>query len=805
MRAPRGPFAVVCGLGLIGAAAPGLELRGEAQIVERGSGVTVERVDEALVPHGAQLDARDGDLVLDNGRMLAVVGASSAPGRVADHGAILDLTGPAFSDDALGSIRTGLVVDGQPTPVTTERVEAVRGKGGVPILRIVARTDTGMDLTTEIRSQAKSPYIELTTRVQNRGAGLVSVQVADAVEWPGAPTFVPGFGDVEQSGQKTVEWFGRGGPLAYGFVFPDGPESVDFHANQSETDQTAFGPVMHLSPRATALHRRVLVVSHHGISDVARLAAELAHRPIAIISGVLSPAPAWAELSAVAADGTVAMKASAREDGHFEMAVPPGRYRVQLESPGGWDEAFVDAKVGPAPAMASLVVPQAERLDFRVADVSGRGIPARIVVTGIEGTPDPRFGSLPRVSASGNEIHTVTGEGQVDIPPGRYRVLVSRGIEWSIVEKTIDVRPEQGVALRVELIHELPTPGWISADLHLHAKPSGDSALSLEDRVASLVSAGVEFAVATDHNHVTDYGPTIEDQYAHPYVTATSGVEVTTKTWGHFNAYPLPKGSEPPPWAGVDPAQIFDAVHRLSADAVIQVNHPWRAGYGYFHRAVLDERTGSVWRKGFSFDFDLIEVVNGYELADPGAFDRNLSRYFRLLNIGRRYTAVGSSDSHKLTNEWAGYPRTYVRVPDDRPEVASAQEIARSLKAGHTVVSLGPFVDAHVGQVGPGDTVSTTPGVVPLEISVRAALWVSVSRVDVVVNGEVTDSLDVTRRGQRTGLAWSQTVDVPATNDCWISVVVRGDRPLDEVLPGLHVLPFAFTNPIFVDVGAPAR
>lgn len=805
MRPSRGPLAVLCGLGLIGAAAPGLELRGEARVVERGGGVTVERVDEALVPHGAQLDARDGDLVLDNGRVLTIVGASSAPGRVADYGTILDVTGPAFSDGALGSIRTGLVVDGQSTTVAVDRVDAVRGKSGAPILRIAARAPSSVDLVTEIRSQAKSPFVELVTRVQNRGAGSVSVQVADEVEWPGAPTFVPGFGEVEQSGRKTVDWFGRGGPLAYGLVFPDGPGSVDFRANQSETDQTAFGPVMRLPPRSVGTYRRVLVVSRHGISDVARLAAELSHRPVAIIAGVLSPAPAWAEVSAIATDGTVAMKASAREDGHFEMAVPPGRYRVQLESPGGWDEAFVDAKPAPALSKVSLLVPQAERLDFRVTDVSGRGIPSRIVVTGMEGTPDPRFGPLPRISAAGNEIHTVTGEGQVDIPPGRYRVIVSRGIEWSVAEKTIDVRPEQGVALRVELVHELPTPGWISTDLHLHAKPSGDSALSLEDRVASLVSAGVEFAVATDHNHVTDYGPVIEQQYAHPYVAATSGVEVTTKTWGHFNAYPLPKGSAPPPWAGVEPSQIFDAVHRLSADAVVQVNHPWRAGYGYFHRAVLDERTGSVWRKGFSFDFDLIEVVNGYELADPGAFDRNLSRYFRLLNIGRRYTAVGSSDSHKLTNEWAGYPRTFVRVRDDRPEVASAQDIARSLRAGHTVVSLGPFVDAHVGEAGPGDTVTTAPGIVPLEISVRAASWVSVNRVDVVVDGQVTDSLDVARTGQRSGLAWSETVDIPATSDCWVSVVVRGDKPLDEVLPGLHVLPFAFTNPMFIDVGAPAR
>lgn len=787
-------------LGLVAAVTSGARLRSEPRVVAQAGGVTVERVDGALVPQGALRDARDGDLLLSNGELRIAVGSSAAASRAADHGAILEVTGPSFEDDSLDSLRTGLRIDGRPVELTVERVGAERGDVA-PLLRIVSTTPhRDVVVTTDLSTARGAPFVQITTRVANRRATAIDAVVTDDVDWPGAPTFVPGAGEVEQSGRKTVEWFARTGPLSYGLVFPGGPAAVEFRAQQSETDQTAFGPVLHLPPRSEGKYERVLVATRRGLSGVARVAALLGNRPVSTITGRLVPAPAWARVSAVASDGSVVMKEEAREDGSFELVVPEGRHRVVLQAPGGLDETTVLVRSGERVSVP-LVVPEAERLDFRITDPGGRGIPARIMVTGREGTPDPLFLSVPKLAADGNEIHTVTGDGRVDIPPGRYRVVVSRGSEWSIVEKLIDIRPEQGVALRATLSHVAPTPGFVAADLHLHARPSGDSRLSLEDRVSSLVSAGVEFAVATDHNHVTDYAPTIEELSVGSLLGGARGVEVTTKTWGHFNVYPLPAGAEPPPWKGVEPGEIFAAARRASPGGVIQANHPWRAGYGYFHRAALDEATGASFRRGFSLDFDVIEVVNGYELGDPRAVEANLVRYFALLNLGRRYTAVGSSDSHKLSTEWAGYPRTYVRVKDDRPGSVNEAEIAASLRAGHAVVSLGPFLDAHIGEAGPGDTARTTAGVVPLEIIVRAADWAPVSRVDVVVGGQIVESIDVGSSGRQSGLVWTDTLDLPTEHDCWVMVIARGERPLDGLLPGMHVLPFAFTNPIYVQVG----
>jgi hypothetical protein len=787
---------------LVAAVAPGLRLRGEPRILRRGGGVTLVEVDEALVPQFDRLGANDGDLLLANGEMQLVIGAKSAGRDVLDYGAILDLTGPHYEDDALQSMRGTVMVAGRPVALVTDRVEPLHG-GTAPGIRILSHDSTGsFALVTVVRLEARRNVALVTTRATNRGRAPLVIRLGDDLAWPGVPTFAPGYGDVDGTGRGALSWLGRRGSLSYGLVFPDAPSEVEFQGGLDELEQSCWAPAKTAAPGETVTYRRALVASRRGLSDVARTAASLTGQSIGRVTGRLAMVPAWGLLTAVASDGTIAMKDSMRDDGSFDLAVPPGRFTVVLQTPGGWDETVVNVKQGPKPTEVSLVAPQAERLDFRITDPDGNPIPGRLVVTGLAGTPDPRFTSVPKVSAAGNEVHSVSGEGSVDVPPGRYRVLVSRGIEWSVAEKTIDVKPEQGVALRAVLTHELSTPGWISADLHLHARPSHDSELPLTDRVASLVAAGVEFAVATDHNHVTDYEPAMKEVDATSLLSSTRGVEVTTRTWGHFNAYPLPPGASPPPFS-VDPPEIFASIRRTARDAVIQVNHPWSPGYGYFRRAVLNERTGAHWRKQFSFDFDLIEVVNGYELGSADLPWKNLRRYFDLLNLGRRYTAVGSSDSHKLTNEWAGYPRTYVRVADDRPGAASPAEIAASLREGHAMVSLGPFVEAHVGEAGPGDTVQVAPGSVPLDVTVRAADWVDATRLDLVVGGEIVDSYELPPPASRDSFRWARTIDVPVAWDTYIAVVVRGDRTVDQVMPGRSVKPFAFTNPIWIDVGRP--
>ena len=108
-------------------------------------------------------------------------------------------------------------------------------------------------------------------------------------------------------------------------------------------------------------------------------------------------------------------------------------------------------------------------------------------------------------------------------------------------------------------LNDIDTRGWIASDLHVHANPSFDSAVSLEDRVASLVAEGIGFATPTEHNVVGDYGPGVAALPASlsGALSWVPAVEVTTDPrdtpLGHFNVYPYPPApgtanGAPPPW-----------------------------------------------------------------------------------------------------------------------------------------------------------------------------------------------------------------------------------------------------------------
>jgi hypothetical protein len=174
-----------------------------------------------------------------------------------------------------------------------------------------------------------------------------------------------------------------------------------------------------------------------------------------------------------------------------------------------------------------------------------------------------------------------------------------------------------------------------------------------------------------------------------------------------------------------------------------------------------------------------------------------LREYFALLNVGRRYTATGNSDSHRLIINWVGYPRTYVRVADDRPGSVGGGDVAQALARGQVVVANGIFpVILANGTAGPGDTV--TGSRVTMDIEARAPRWVDVSSAELWVNGALIESAP--RRAFTSGarrLLWRTELDLE--EDAWIVLVVRGERPMSSVFVGRRVLPFAFTNPLFVD------
>jgi len=252
-----------------------------------------------------------------------------------------------------------------------------------------------------------------------------------------------------------------------------------------------------------------------------------------------------------------------------------------------------------------------------------------------------------------------------------------------------------------------------------------------------------------------------------------------------------------------------------------QVNHPrLPGGIGYFDTIGFDPR-GSRAQIQHRIDFDGIEVYNGFDITQPDRVEQVLHDYWALLDFGWRYTATGSSDSHRIQYQWAGYPRTMVTInPTAAAEElvpADPMVVVENLKKSHATVTSGPLIELAAGDARPGDELATAGDPVPVHVRVRAAPWIDVTKVEIVVGQidgrwSVAQSFDVLSRPLAIGaeegtLAEAQDRTVRFDRDLaitvgsgngWIAVVARGARPMGDVLPFVNVAPLAFTNPIFV-------
>jgi hypothetical protein len=138
--------------------------------------------------------------------------------------------------------------------------------------------------------------------------------------------------------------------------------------------------------------------------------------------------------------------------------------------------------------------------------------------------------------------------------------------------------------------------------------------------------------------------------------------------------------------------------------------------------------------------------------------------------------------------------------------------VVANIKSGHATVTIGPIIEFDVEGVRPGDEVFSRGDPLHCHLRVRAAPWIDVSEVEVVVGGRVAQTFEVPSRptelGPEAGTleeAQARTVRLDATVDVsvgpdngWVMVIARGRRRMDDVLPFMPCLPLAFTNPVYI-------
>jgi hypothetical protein len=256
----------------------------------------------------------------------------------------------------------------------------------------------------------------------------------------------------------------------------------------------------------------------------------------------------------------------------------------------------------------------------------------------------------------------------------------------------------------------------------------------------------------------------------------------------------------------VDLPEKFCSLWKKDPQALIQVNHPRSGDLGYFNNYELDPEAASNARKNFDLNFDVLEVMNGPYPYDSN--DESIADWLNLLNKGYYFPIVGSSDAHTIDRGEPGYSRTYVFYSGEKGDHLGISSLIHAIKKGHTFASNGPVVDFKINTTHvSGDSFTAKNGKVDIWLKVESAPWVSVDEVRLIVNGKrkIIFPVEVSKDSV---LKVFEQISLPLEKDSYLVAEVLGKKSLFPVHQararnGLRenaTLPYALTNPIFIDV-----
>lgn len=746
--------------------------------------------------HSPDAQGRAGDLVLRDpaGPALTVAAVPNIPGHRPLLGAIVDVA--SSSGDVSDPVIWWRTVRADPADLLTDygirTPQKFRCKDGSPGIR--TQGALGVGLTSELCPLGDGTF-SLSTTVTSIGD---TAMIADEINVGSTPVVVATDGARWDTEHDTPY-----------LAFAEADTAILLESNRMHVSRTFshFGAETFPSP----------VLVRYGPGETIKRTLHVVRGDVLHAMSLLPGRARSVEVTFGAGRGG---RISLRDDADRELAagrVPEGEIR-QLRIPAGLgthlvlrnDAGIVTNASVPLPFPGETVrieapEPPSSTLELSYLDSSGAPIPVHVLVKGLSGTPDPVFDKMDgHIVAAGRSVYALAGQARLKVSPGKYRVTASHGTAYSLSTKELDVAP--GSVLPVsDVLRRVLGEDWLSADFHLHSAPSPDSTVSLDDRVVSLACEGVELAVATDHNHVTDLSPSAHGLGVDSQLGTLIGVEITSasENWGHFNAYPvaMPRGAPEegvPVYYAKFPAEMFASAHSLGA-RVVQVNHArMDPRIGYFDLVHLDARTGRA-DPVFSSDFEAFEAFNGMWIETREKVRQGPTDVVALARRGKRVTVTGNSDSHKLLYEEAGYPRTWVHTSSG-PAGTRGERALRTLLAGDTTVSSGPFVEMTVDNHDIGSVISKSPSAaVHVHVRVSAPAWVPIDHVEMWRDDSVFERFAVDSPSAD-GVRFERNIDVPTEGKDHVLIAwADADRPLPDVVPYDHALSIGFTGPVYID------
>ena len=449
----------------------------------------------------------------------------------------------------------------------------------------------------------------------------------------------------------------------------------------------------------------------------------------------------------------------------------------------------------------SCVAPSTRRVRLKVVEKgSGRTVPVKLHVHGKGGEylapvdrhriPNPSWFedySVDFVHQGAHWCTYIPGETTIDLPLGTVYLEIARGFEIRPIRRRLEVSGStDDILVELERVLSWRERGWVTADTHVHFLSPVSALLegSAEGvNVVNLLASqwGELMTNVGDFDGRTTWGSKESGGDGEHLVRV--GTENRQHVLGHISLLGYRGGIiAPMTTGGPDESALGDPVEVLLSEwaaacrkkgGIVIVPH--------FPNPRAEHAAAIV-----GGNVDGIEMTTWGDLYS-GISPYSLSDWYRYLNCGYAVAAVGGTD--KMSADTAiGTVRTYARIPDGRP--FTYEEWMEAIRRSETFVTYGPLIEFSVDGRPMGSRIAVPASGGTFDVSWKAqSVTVPMSRVELVVNGEIRHSMSVDP--ERAEGNWRLAVD----RSSWVALLVRGHYPDRPEIVAAH------SSAVMIEVG----
>ncbi len=380
------------------------------------------------------------------------------------------------------------------------------------------------------------------------------------------------------------------------------------------------------------------------------------------------------------------------------------------------------------------------------------------------------------VDWSHNGIHHCTyipGETTIKLPLGKIYIEVSKGFEIRPVRKTIEITPSTSeIVIELEKVLPWREKGWITADTHVHFLSPSSAMLEGAGEGINVVNLlasqwGELMTNVGDFDGKTTFGA--KESGGDGEYLVRVGTENRQHVLGHISLLGYTGNMITPLCSGgPDESALGDPVEVLLTEWAKQCkNQDGLVIIPHFFPGPQCENAAAI----------VTGNVHGVEMTSWGVLyggiaAYSLSDWYRYLNNGYLVAAVGGTDKMSALTA-VGTVRTYACI--DPEEEFTYESWKQAVKKANTFVTYGPLLEFAVENKPPGSWIEIGESGGYMDITWKlASVTIPMSRVELIINGEVCESKEVDSWEDEGH--WSINV----TKSSWFALLVRGhykDKP----------------------------